>query len=92
VTSSSPSLARIPREPVSNNFLPTVTQSINTHDESSINALFEAAADSVEESIYNVLTSAESMEGPLGRKGEALPLDSFRRLMDQDSVPVRYVG
>lgn len=72
-------------------FVPTVNQQADLLDTSSINGLFEAAADSVEEAIYNVLTSAESMEGPSGVRAEALPLDTLRELMDKHYVPVPFV-
>lgn len=64
---------------------------IETIDEGSINALFECAADTVEESIYNVLTSAETTVGIGGLKMEGLPLDALKRLMDQHYVPVPFV-
>ena len=38
----------------------------NVVQDVTINALFEAAADSTEEAIYNALVAAETMEGPLG--------------------------
>ncbi|KAK4687584.1 D-aminopeptidase, partial [Tremellales sp. Uapishka_1] len=84
--------AHIPRSAVRNTFTPTVSQSIELLETSSINALFEAAADSVEEAIYNVLTSAETTIGPEGVKADALPLDTLKRLMAAHYVPVPYVG
>jgi D-aminopeptidase len=83
--------AHIPREAVSNIFLPTSTQSISLLDTSSINALFECVADSVEESIYNVLTSAEGMSGPGGTRAEGLDTDVLKRLMGKHYVPVPFV-
>lgn len=74
-----------------NTFVPKVNQQAGLFDTSSINGLFEEAADSVEEAIYNVLTSAESMEGPSGVRAEALPLDTLRELMDKHYVPVPLV-
>jgi len=76
---------------VDNTFEPTVGQQVDLFDDNSINGLFEAAADSVEEAIYNVLTSAESMDGPSGHRAEALPLDTLRELMDKHYVPVPFV-
>lgn len=59
-------------------------------EENTINALFEAVADCVEESIYNVLCMAEDQVGPCGRKSNALPLDVLKRLMDKYYVQVPY--
>jgi len=56
-----------------------------------MDALFEAVADCVEESIYNALTSAEDMVGPDGASAKGLPLDDLKRLMDKYYVPVPYV-
>ncbi|KAL2138899.1 hypothetical protein VTI28DRAFT_6056 [Corynascus sepedonium] len=50
-------------------------------DDQSINALFEAAADTTEEAIYNALCMAETMEGVDGRVIEALPLERVKQLM-----------
>lgn len=46
-----------------------------------INSLFDAVAEAVEESILNVLTSAETMTGYLGHTVYALPLDDLARVM-----------
>ncbi|KAF4841915.1 Beta-peptidyl aminopeptidase BapA [Colletotrichum siamense] len=54
---------------------------VESIDDTSINGLFEAAADATEESIYNVLCSAETMTGFCGRTIEALPLDRLREIM-----------
>ena len=48
-----------------------------------INALFEAAADCTEESIYNALCMAEDMEGPNGVKVKAIDLDALRQLLEK---------
>lgn len=56
---------KIPRSP-DFSWKPTVEQSVNVVQDVTINALFEAAADSTEEAIYNALVAAETMEGPLG--------------------------
>ncbi|KAF6819334.1 peptidase family T4 protein [Colletotrichum sojae] len=53
---------------------------IEAVDDSSINGLFEAAADTTEESIYNALCSAETMTGFLGHTIQALPLDQLREI------------
>ncbi|USP72746.1 peptidase family T4 protein [Curvularia clavata] len=52
---------------------------VNDH---TINSLFEAAADCVEESILNAVCMAETMEGN-GRKVEALPLDKVKEIMEK---------
>ena len=49
----------------------------------SINALFEAAADAVEESVYNALCMAEDTIGPMGRLMKALPLEEVRELLER---------
>ncbi|QDS68602.1 hypothetical protein FKW77_000895 [Venturia effusa] len=52
-------------------------------DDSTINSLFEAVADSTEESIYNALCMAEDMTGFMGRVAKALPLQKVRDLMQK---------
>ncbi|MGH2591923.1 MAG: P1 family peptidase [Anaerolineae bacterium] len=46
-----------------------------------LNSFFEAVAESVEESILNALTAAETMTGFQGHTAYALPLDELRRVM-----------
>ncbi|KAL9035843.1 MAG: hypothetical protein Q9180_004632 [Flavoplaca navasiana] len=58
---------------------PTMSQRIPV----SINALFEAAADTVEEAIYNALCMAETMTGLGGKKVEALDLERVRKVMEK---------
>ncbi|KAJ6479500.1 peptidase family T4 protein [Mycena vitilis] len=50
-------------------------------DDQTINGLFEATADAVEEAILNALCMAQSMEGVGGIKAEALPLVKVKELM-----------
>ncbi|KAK3314211.1 peptidase family S58-domain-containing protein [Apodospora peruviana] len=52
-------------------------------DDHTINSLFQAAADTTEEAIYNALCMAETMEGVDGRVIEALPLDKVKGLMEK---------
>ncbi|KAH8666439.1 peptidase family S58-domain-containing protein [Xylariales sp. PMI_506] len=52
-------------------------------DDNTINALFEAAADATEESIYNALCMAETTVGFKGRTIEALPLDRVKEIMEK---------
>jgi D-aminopeptidase len=54
---------------------------IEVINDSSINSLFEAAADVTEEAIYNALCMAETMVGNQGHKVEALPLDRVKEIM-----------
>lgn len=50
-------------------------------DDQTINSLFEATADAVEEAILNALCMGESMTGLGERRVEALPLERVRQLM-----------
>jgi D-aminopeptidase len=84
--------AHIPKDASVSRFTPTVTQSIDVIDTEGINGLFEAVADSVEEAIYNVLTNAESMEGPGGIRMEGLPTAVLQRLMKEHYVPVEFTA
>ncbi|KAK4072953.1 uncharacterized protein Triagg1_5630 [Trichoderma aggressivum f. europaeum] len=59
---------------------PLATQTV---DDSTINALLEAAADSTEEAIYNVLCMAESMTGHKGFHIDALPLDKVKSILEK---------
>lgn len=57
------------------------TLNVDIVDDTSINGLFEAAADATEEAIYNTLCMAETMTGNQGRTIEALPLDQVKEIM-----------
>ncbi len=57
-----------------------------------INAIFEASADAVEEAIINSLCMAESMEGPEGRKADAIPLDWLKETMERYHVDAAYTA
>ncbi|KAL6852106.1 DmpA/ArgJ-like protein [Trichoderma novae-zelandiae] len=59
---------------------PLATESV---DNSTINALFEAAADSTEEAIYNALCMAESLTGFKGFHVDALPLDKVKSILEK---------
>ncbi|RYP29315.1 hypothetical protein DL767_006776 [Monosporascus sp. MG133] len=63
-------------------FKPT-TLTAELVDDSSINGLFEAAADATEEAIYNALCMAETMTGNKGHKIEALPLERVKEIMSK---------
>lgn len=54
--------------------------SVDVIDDQTINALFEASADAVEEAILNAVFMAESMDGN-GNKIDALNLDKVKELM-----------
>ncbi|KAL8751032.1 MAG: hypothetical protein Q9184_006204 [Pyrenodesmia sp. 2 TL-2023] len=73
----------IPRDPPDSDRKPTVSQKIRIMEDTSINALFEAAADAVEEAIYNALCMAETMVGLAGKKVEALDLERLKRVMEK---------
>lgn len=55
---------------------------ISMVDDATINALFEASADAVEEAILNAVFMAETMEGN-GNKVEALDLNRVKELMEK---------
>lgn len=57
--------------------------SIEVVDDQTINSLFEATADAVEEAILNALCMAETMTGLGGLKVEALPLEKVKQMMEK---------
>ncbi|OSS51548.1 hypothetical protein B5807_03685 [Epicoccum nigrum] len=57
-------------------------RSVDMIDDQTINALFEASADAVEEAILNAVFMAESMEGN-GNRIDALDLDKVKDLMSK---------
>ncbi|KAL7928662.1 DmpA/ArgJ-like protein [Trichoderma chlorosporum] len=59
---------------------PLATETI---DDTTINALLEAAADSTEEAIYNTLCMAESLTGHKGFHMDALPLDKVKGILEK---------
>ncbi|KAI1809307.1 DmpA/ArgJ-like protein [Poronia punctata] len=52
-------------------------------DDTSINGLFEAAAEATEEAIYNAVCMAETMVGHQGNKIEALPLERVKEIFEK---------
>ncbi|KAF6795400.1 peptidase family t4 protein [Colletotrichum sojae] len=56
---------------------------IETVDNSTVDGLFEAAADATEEAIYNALFMAQSMKGFKGRNVQALPLKRVKEIMEK---------
>ncbi|MBE3045362.1 P1 family peptidase [Candidatus Bathyarchaeota archaeon] len=59
------------------------TLKVEVTDDASINALFEASADAVEEAIYNALCGAETMTGRRGNTAEALDLENLKEIMER---------
>jgi D-aminopeptidase len=59
------------------------TIAVNVVDDESIDDVFTAAADAVEEAIYNTLCAAETMTGRKNRTVEALPLERVRKIMEK---------
>ena len=74
--------AEIPRAPEFS-WKPTVGQKVEVVQDVTINALFECAADVVEEAIYNTLCMAEDMTGPCGYEMKALPLEKVKGFMEK---------
>ncbi|CAF3994379.1 unnamed protein product [Adineta steineri] len=72
----------MPRDPKFS-WNPTVSQTIPIIEDPSINALFEATADAVEEAIYNALCMAEDMVGPMGFEVKAMDLEKVKQLMEK---------
>jgi len=64
-------------------FTATVEQSVDVVQDTTINGLFEAAAEAVEESILNALCMAETMEGPKAFKAEAIDLERLKKVVEQ---------
>ncbi|KKY19299.1 putative peptidase family t4 protein [Diplodia seriata] len=56
---------------------------VDVVDEQTINGLFEATADAVEEAILNALCMAETMTGLGGLRVEALPLGKVKQMMEK---------
>ena len=72
--------AEIPRS-MEQTWTPRVAQRIEVVDDTSINALFEASVDVVEESVYNALCMAETIHGPDGATAEAIDLERLQTTM-----------
>ena len=56
---------------------------VQVTQDGTINSLLEAAADAVEEAIYNAICMAETMVGHKGNTVEALDLDQLKRIMSK---------
>jgi D-aminopeptidase len=77
---------KIPKQTKDGTFDTAMRQKVGVVLDDTINALFEAAADCVEESIYNALCMAEDMEGPQGAKAKAINLEHLKKLLEQHYV------
>lgn len=73
----------IAREPGRSLDAVRATQMVPLVEDQSLNALFEAAADSVEEAIYNAVFMAEDTKGPLGREVKAIDLEKVKSFMEK---------
>lgn len=80
---------KVPREPGTSSrltsqeaqFTATVEQSVDVVQDTTINGLFEAAAEAVEESILNALCMAQTMEGPRGYHAEPINLEKLKGIV-----------
>ncbi|KAJ3012359.1 hypothetical protein HKX48_006323 [Thoreauomyces humboldtii] len=76
--------AEVPRDPTAS-WTATVGQTVEVIQDVTLNAMFEAATDAVEEAILNAMCCAENQRGPLG-VGAAYPeldLERMKRIMKQ---------
>jgi D-aminopeptidase len=74
---------KIPAQEKMPKYIPSVVQGVDILVDETINALFECAADAVEEAIYNVLCMAEDTKGPLGREVKAIDLERLKVVMEK---------
>ena len=74
---------KIPVQEKMPGYTPSVVQGVDILVDETINALFECAADAVEEAIYNVLCMAEDTKGPLGREVKAMDLERLKVVMEK---------
>ncbi len=58
-------------------------RTIETLENQRMSPLFLAVVESVEEAVYNSLTKATTMTGHQGHTGEAIPLESLRKILSQ---------
>ena len=72
---------QVPRDMMTRLKGPALLEPSRFVNEESMNGLFEAAADCVEESILNAICMAVETRGPLGRRVDALPYDEVREIM-----------
>ena len=74
---------KIPLHGKADRHTPTVVQGIDILVDDTVNALFQCAADAVEEAIYNVLCMAEDTKGPLGLEVKAMDLERLKAVMEK---------
>ena len=74
---------KIPVQRKMSGYTPSVVQGVDILVDETIDALFECAADAVEEAIYNVLCMAEDTKGPLGREVKAIDLERLKVVMEK---------
>ena len=74
---------KIPVQRKMSGYTPSVVQGVDILVDETIDALFECAADAVEEAIYNVLCMAEDTKGPLGREVKAMDLERLKVVMEK---------
>jgi D-aminopeptidase len=74
---------KIPVRREMSGYTPSVAQGVDILVDETIDALFECAADAVEEAIYNVLCMAEDTKGPLGREVKAMDLERLKVVMEK---------
>jgi D-aminopeptidase len=74
---------KIPVQREMSGYTPSVVQGVDILVDETIDALFECAADAVEEAIYNVLCMAEDTKGPLGREVKAMDLERLKAVMEK---------
>lgn len=68
------------KEATTDPFTATPLPGVEVLDDYTINTLFEAASDVVEESIYNAVCMAQDTTGPMNRTVKAMNLDRLRQL------------
>ncbi|MCJ1442451.1 MAG: hypothetical protein MMC23_002946 [Stictis urceolatum] len=64
-------------------FEPVVDMEVQNLQDETINGIFEAATDAVEESIYNALCMAHDTVGPKGKEFKAIDLQKLKGFMDK---------
>ena len=83
--------AAVPREPEVDSDMTTLQQRQTCRSEqrmdlaqdTTLSGLFEAAAEATSEAILNALCGAQSMEGPEGRRAEAIDLEQLKKIVNE---------
>lgn len=71
----------VPREPGRSRNYVKISQTMDLVQDQAMNPLFEAAADCVEEAIYNAVCMAQDTKGPLGVEMKAIDQELVKQLM-----------